>query len=481
MLAPYVSGGQLTDPARSQAGRGRRRRRPRARRHRCATSRRPRRTVRGAVLPRRDRARRPAAADRRPSSSPAPSRGSETGEPHAPEAAQPAEHAGLHRLLRHGLPGRRGPHHRQAGGVRLLARLRPADDAALAGQAAELVDERSDHAQDAQRVPSIPTAGGKPARAQPVVSTAASPTRSNFAPGTYRSDISLVNWPQNDYWLGNLHRRERRSEAARHLARGEGSSACRCSTGCRPRRRAPTAARAGTACGCAPDISRHRATAWPSTPTSAKSRRIQGRVHRARAARRHRRAHERPADARGGRRARSRTPSAWQLPHRPAPQHRRRQLHRRQLAALPDSARRAASRSASRTCSRPARTSASRTSRTAATGCTRWSGTSAKRPGRSPPTRRRRASHRARSGMIRSGSPRSSRRCAARASSWSGRRCGPCDDGLAAGTARPRTDRRSRVPSSRRPCRRGVPGWRCGSSPSRPTRRASASPPPRTG
>jgi hypothetical protein len=28
--------------------------------------------------------------------------------------------------------------------------------------------------------------------------------RRNFAEGTYRSDICLVNWPQNDYWLGNL-------------------------------------------------------------------------------------------------------------------------------------------------------------------------------------------------------------------------------------------------------------------------------------
>jgi len=28
--------------------------------------------------------------------------------------------------------------------------------------------------------------------------------KSNFAPGTYRGDISLINWPQNDYWLGNL-------------------------------------------------------------------------------------------------------------------------------------------------------------------------------------------------------------------------------------------------------------------------------------
>ncbi len=28
--------------------------------------------------------------------------------------------------------------------------------------------------------------------------------RTNFAPGTYRGDITLVNWPQNDYMLGNL-------------------------------------------------------------------------------------------------------------------------------------------------------------------------------------------------------------------------------------------------------------------------------------
>jgi hypothetical protein len=28
--------------------------------------------------------------------------------------------------------------------------------------------------------------------------------QSNFLPGTYRSSITLVNWPQNDYWLGDL-------------------------------------------------------------------------------------------------------------------------------------------------------------------------------------------------------------------------------------------------------------------------------------
>lgn len=43
-------------------------------------------------------------------------------------------------------------------------------------------------------------------------------SRRNFTPGAFASDISLVNWPQNDYWLGNLHNASE-SEAARHLAR----------------------------------------------------------------------------------------------------------------------------------------------------------------------------------------------------------------------------------------------------------------------
>jgi hypothetical protein len=44
--------------------------------------------------------------------------------------------------------------------------------------------------------------------------------RQLFVDGTYRSDICLVNWPQNDYWLGNLYENSR-EEAARHLARGK--------------------------------------------------------------------------------------------------------------------------------------------------------------------------------------------------------------------------------------------------------------------
>lgn len=42
----------------------------------------------------------------------------------------------------------------------------------------------------------------------------------NFVEGAYRSDISLINWPQNDYWLGSLHG-VTEDEAARHLRRAK--------------------------------------------------------------------------------------------------------------------------------------------------------------------------------------------------------------------------------------------------------------------
>ncbi len=42
--------------------------------------------------------------------------------------------------------------------------------------------------------------------------------KANFLPGAYRGDICLINWPQNDYWLGNLCEVPE-EEAARHLRR----------------------------------------------------------------------------------------------------------------------------------------------------------------------------------------------------------------------------------------------------------------------
>jgi hypothetical protein len=44
--------------------------------------------------------------------------------------------------------------------------------------------------------------------------------KKNFAEGFYLSDICLVNWPQNDYWLGNLVDVPL-ADAARHLARAK--------------------------------------------------------------------------------------------------------------------------------------------------------------------------------------------------------------------------------------------------------------------
>ncbi len=44
--------------------------------------------------------------------------------------------------------------------------------------------------------------------------------RTNFVPGTYAGDITLVNWPQNDYMLGNLCEVSP-AEAARHVARAK--------------------------------------------------------------------------------------------------------------------------------------------------------------------------------------------------------------------------------------------------------------------
>lgn len=43
---------------------------------------------------------------------------------------------------------------------------------------------------------------------------------SNFEPGTHASDVTLVNWPQNDYWLGSMYEVEE-SEARSHLERAK--------------------------------------------------------------------------------------------------------------------------------------------------------------------------------------------------------------------------------------------------------------------
>ncbi|UCD27641.1 MAG: FAD-dependent oxidoreductase, partial [Planctomycetota bacterium] len=44
--------------------------------------------------------------------------------------------------------------------------------------------------------------------------------KSNFVEGTYPSDITLVNWPQNDFYLGNLHEVSE-TEAIRNFTRAK--------------------------------------------------------------------------------------------------------------------------------------------------------------------------------------------------------------------------------------------------------------------
>ena len=44
--------------------------------------------------------------------------------------------------------------------------------------------------------------------------------KANFTPGSYAGDISLINWPQNDYWLGNIHEVSE-EDAAIHLRAGK--------------------------------------------------------------------------------------------------------------------------------------------------------------------------------------------------------------------------------------------------------------------
>jgi hypothetical protein len=45
-------------------------------------------------------------------------------------------------------------------------------------------------------------------------------SKQNFQPGAYASDVTVINWPNNDYWLGNLYEVPD-EEAARHRQKGK--------------------------------------------------------------------------------------------------------------------------------------------------------------------------------------------------------------------------------------------------------------------
>jgi FAD dependent oxidoreductase len=91
--------------------------------------------------------------------------------------------------------------------------------------------------------------------------------KDQFLPGTFESDITLVNWPQNDYFLGPIYEVPEK-EAAKNLraARDQSLSLL---YWLQTRPRGPKTADAATpASGCAATSWAPR-TASPSTPTSA--------------------------------------------------------------------------------------------------------------------------------------------------------------------------------------------------------------------
>ena len=336
MLAPYASGGRLLGPARARAGPGRGRR---------ATASAP-----SSVRDLQDRATSgrlvaPYFLDATELGDLLPLAGvefvtgfearRETGDDRTPGAGPARQSAVVHLLLRHGLPRRArttrstGPPSTPSGAI-TCPKLTPAWPGKLLGL------------DDADPITLKPSAAGvRPdrARARGSGSTAGSPTPRNFRPRHLSGGgITLVNWPQNDYWLGNLDRRDARARPTQHVARAKQLSLSLLywlQTEC-PR---PDGGTGWKGLRLRPDLvgTDRRPGQGPLHPRVAAD---PGRVHRPGAARRHR------GPPQGARAARTSTAEPFpdsrrrrQLPDRPAPEHRRRQLHRRQLAAVPDPAR----------------------------------------------------------------------------------------------------------------------------------------------
>ncbi len=161
--------------------------------------------------------------------------------------------------------------------------------------------------------------------------------KKNFARG-YRSDICLVNWPQNDYWLGNLHEVSA-DEAARHLARARQLSL---SLLYWMQTEAPRAdgGQGWRGLRLRPDVTGTE-DGLAKYPYIREVAQDPGGVHRPRTTRRDRRPRARHRSA-GVRIDRGGLPGlgrGGELPYRSAPQQRGQQLHRRRFPAVPDPAR----------------------------------------------------------------------------------------------------------------------------------------------
>ena len=134
-------------------------------------------------------------------------------------------------------------------------------------------------------------------------STGGSSTRATSRPAPTRGEITLVNWPQNDYWLGDSSRR--RARGGRQARRRAKQLSLSLLYWLQTEAPAPTARPAGRACGSArPRRHRRRPGQVPVHPRVAAD---PGRVHRPRAARRHRGPPRGTEDARTSRPSRSPT------------------------------------------------------------------------------------------------------------------------------------------------------------------------------
>ncbi len=139
-----------------------------------------------------------------------------TGEPHAPDQAQPANiQAFTFCFAMDYLPGEEHTIDRPEGYAfwrDYVPALKPAWPGKL------LSWSTTDPIRLAERAASFDPRGGNVSRGTNLWTYRRIANRDNFVSGAYASDISLVNWPQNDYWLGNIHEVSE-TEAARHLRR----------------------------------------------------------------------------------------------------------------------------------------------------------------------------------------------------------------------------------------------------------------------
>ena len=216
---------------------------------------------------RRDRAGRPAAARRRRVPSSAPNRAETTAKPHAqPHEPKPRLRAELHLSLRGRAPARgRAPRIPEPEKYRHYRR-----------RAALLADDRRPRRRDLRRGQPGAWPTGCTSRS-PGTRAACGPTaacsRAHFAGPRVPHDVTMINWPGNDYRDGSIIDCRRGADARRRSRTPSASASASC-TGCRPRRRRAATGPARPELQLRPDVDGHRRRPGPSIRTSAKSRRI---------------------------------------------------------------------------------------------------------------------------------------------------------------------------------------------------------------